>query len=413
MAETHRTHRLLDVVQTLPYPQRSGSDLRTWHLCRRLAEDFEVTMLSRTLAPLTGEQRRVCADARITLENLHIPRPGLATKVVKGLQFLFSRYPVSCAGWAFRSMRRRLGQLLDRGRFDLTMIESSMLAWYWPFILRGPGAHVLVLQNLEAELLQSQAALLPAGWRRALLLFDAWRLQRVQDSMVRTADCTILTSQLDRDLLLQRHPGIRTEVVRNGVDLEERPMLPFREGHKMLYVGSLRYPPNVDAVRHFATSILPLILKRHPAAVFEVIGRSPGSGLRDVASMPGVRLVGEVDDVVEHYRAARVCVVPLRVGGGTRLKIVEAMSCGRPVVSTAKGAEGLGATDGVELLLAEEPEAFALAIGRIFDGPALADGLVKRARAFVEANYDWDSIAEHCRAVCADIVAVSRRAPAR
>jgi glycosyltransferase involved in cell wall biosynthesis len=171
-----------------------------------------------------------------------------------------------------------------------------------------------------------------------------------------------------------------------------------------MFIGSMSYPPCIDAALYFCNEILPLIRRAVPGVSCHIVGRDPPSEVRRLTG-PGLVVTGRVPDVVPCYRESTVCVVPLRAGGGTRLKILEAMALGRPVVSTTIGCEGLDVVHGEHLLIADTPEAFATSTVRLVTQPALARSLCANARQLVEARYSWDPIANRLMEVYEGMVA--------
>jgi glycosyltransferase involved in cell wall biosynthesis len=226
---------------------------------------------------------------------------------------------------------------------------------------------------------------------RALLGLKAGLVERFETRLARRFDRVIAVSERERALLLAADPALWVAVVENGVDASAlTPLAEEPSSRELLFVGNLAYRPNADAVRWLAEAILPRVRADLPEARLRVVGRGASRGLQRLAEAHGVAFEGEVSDVRPHYRRALLAVVPLRAGGGTRLKVLEAMALGRPVVSTAIGCEGLPARDGEHVLLADSPEAFAAAVIRLAGDEALRARLRAAARRLVEERFDWD-----------------------
>ncbi len=217
------------------------------------------------------------------------------------------------------------------------------------------------------------------GWKR-LLLHDARRMSRMERDVFATADLVWVTSTVDLEKVRRLCPGARVDVAPNGVDCSSIRVLPAPSGKEILFVGSLDYFPNIDAVRFFAGEVMPIVLAQHPDAVFRVVGRNPGAQISALHAPPHVVIAGEADSLEPIYSRAAVCVVPIRAGGGTRIKILEAMAYGRPVVSNTLGAEGLDVEHGKHLFLADTPDAMARAIDRIISGSEDTSRVISCAR---------------------------------
>ena len=224
-----------------------------------------------------------------------------------------------------------------------------------------------------------------------------WRkLRREELGTYRDADGVYLCSADDERRLLDQIPGARTAVIPNAADVEyyrPRPTDPPPDGRTVVYFGLLSTVPNVDAVLHFVNDIWPRITAVHPEARCKIIGGQPPQSLLALAG-PQVELTGFVSDLRPHLAAAAAVVVPLRLGGGTRLKIVEAMAMGKAIVSTTLGAEGIEAVAGRDILLADEPAAFAAAVSQLLAEPSLSARIGQSARRLAVERYAWSGAAQ-------------------
>jgi glycosyltransferase involved in cell wall biosynthesis len=224
-----------------------------------------------------------------------------------------------------------------------------------------------------------------------------WRLLQGWDArLARRFDAVVTVSDLDRNRLLARWPGgaRRVAVIPNGVDTEAlQPLPPAPAPPTLLFVGTLGYEPNMDAAQFLATEIFPRVRAVCPAARLVIAGQHAAPSVLALAPLPQVSVQVNVADLRPLYQQAQVVVVPLRAGGGTRLKILEALALGRPVVSTTIGAEGLDLAAGAQLRLADSAEAFAQAVLDLLGDPAAAAALAERGRAAVAARYAWPLVA--------------------
>jgi glycosyltransferase involved in cell wall biosynthesis len=392
MTDPQRRLSLLHIAYLFPYPPRSGTDHRLWQICRHEARNADVTVLCRALRPLSEEIRRAERESNIHFNCLVLPRPRAVQKVTKGLRFLFSRYPVISAGWYFPEMRRAIRRSIE-ARPDIVVFEGTYNVLYWPQLKSFQGLKVLNLYDLETDRLRRQAAVMKPRLNR--LLHNAERrMSRIERVVCGTADLVWVTSMAELNKVSRLYPNTRAEIAPNGVDCSFMQVLPAPSGKEILFVGSLNNLPNIDAVSFFANKVMPLVLERHPDAVFKVVGCNPGAQILALHAPPHVVIAGEADSLEPYYSRAAVCVAPIRSGGGTRLKILEAMAFGRPVVSTTFGADGLDVENGRHLLLADSPHTMARIIGRVLAGEEDISGLIGRARELVETRYDWREIAQ-------------------
>ena len=212
-------------------------------------------------------------------------------------------------------------------------------------------------------------------------------------------DLVLAVSEADRDTFERLYPGALrapVHVVQTGVDTQYFSPLsatPARRAH-LVFTGSMDWLPNEDGMLYFVRDILPLVRQAEPGATLSIIGRAPTPAVRKLAEQHGVEVTGSVDDVRPHVAAGSVYVVPLRIGGGTRLKIFEAMGLGKAVVSTTIGAEGLPVTDGADIVIADEPAAFAAAVVRLIRDDAARTRIESAARRLVVEKYDWSAVAQ-------------------
>lgn len=386
-------YKALVVTSLMPYPPFDGGSLRTWHMCKHLSDKMDVTVFARSMTPPSSDVTQAASSRSLQFELTHVPRPSFPKKASRAFRLLVSRYPVQAGGYEFARQRKGLASLLARNDFDLIQIEPWIFS-YWPLIKATNALTVVSFHNIESELLLRQAKIEPSIGRRLLKRLDGKRMACIEASLFHESDLSIVTTERERVLLNERFPKARILVAPNGVDSEAIQLLPATNSKRILFVGTLDYDPNIDAVIHFVRAILPILRRRYPDISFQIVGSNPGPRVTCVDNEPNVQMLGFVSDLRPVYQEASICVAPLRAGGGSRLKILEAMAYGRPVVSTRLGCEGLLVESGRHLLLADEPEAFANAIGGILDDPKLGCTLVKNARRFVELAHGWKSIVE-------------------
>jgi glycosyltransferase involved in cell wall biosynthesis len=283
--------------------------------------------------------------------------------------------------------------------YDIIIIEHSVNAGLLSSLHpQHGGKTVLSMHNIGFmqyyRMYQYESRL----FRKLKLLLSWIPMRGWEPKIAARFDKTVSVSESDKNLLLSRNPNLDIAVVPNGVDTRIYCPFPLKGREKnIIIVGTMDYEPNVDGVLHFYDEIFPLIKKHQPHCTLTIVGKKPPSNIRRLSDEPGVTVQGDVDDVRPYYQKALVSVVPLRSGGGTRLKILEAMALGTPVVSTSVGCEGLDVENGRNILIADEPPDFAQRVTDLMTDKTLWDRIAREGRALVEESYDWGKISHHYR----------------
>ncbi|MGQ9928129.1 MAG: glycosyltransferase family 4 protein [Chloroflexaceae bacterium] len=387
-----------------PYPPRSGGALRIYHLLRGLAERHEVTLL--TFAPDAAAVAAL-APLRAVCGVISVPGPPRRSLLQRGVTMLTAATPDMGLRNQAPAYAEALSRMLAARRYDVVQAESIEMAGYL-MQARGLGP-LLALDEFNAEyVLQRRAAL--ADLRQGLALRPGalvagvyslvqWRkLARYERGALRAFDRLLVVSEQDRAALARLDPqhAHRLRVVPNGVDtahLRRGPVVGDFGPATLTFVGTLDYRPNLDALRWFVRDVLPRIRAQRPDARLLVVGRAAGRAARALADGEVVELVGEVADVRPYIDGAAVYVLPVRIGGGSRLKLLEALAMEAPVVSTSLGIEGTtGLRHETHLLIADRAETFAAAVVRLIADPDLGARLGAAGRAYVVAHYDWKVI---------------------
>jgi polysaccharide biosynthesis protein PslH len=368
-----------------PAPPTNGAKLRAWHLLRELTRRHDVTLLTfaepgEAEAPESAALRAMCGEVRVVPGNPHKPGAPLSWRAY------FGRMPRSYAQTFSPAMAAHLAAVAP-GVDALVAFEVGT-AIYLDAHPGTPG----VFDEAEISTLRDDVGRASSQidrWRRTL----TWRkYASFTARLVDSASRTTVVSEQERACLGRAGCDIsKVDIVPNGVAAEYLEVEAAARPDTLIYSGSVTYAPNLDAVSFMVSDILPLIQARRPGVAFTVTGNHAGVPLDHLAG-PGVTFAGFVPDIAATVATTAVCVVPLRHGGGTRLKILEAMALGTPVVATRKGAEGLDVEDGTHLLLADDPDDFARAVLTLLEQPALAKALVANARALVANRYTWPLI---------------------
>jgi len=379
------TLRVLVVSAQFPYPATSGFARRVLGLTRQLAARHDVTLLS--VAP-PGHDEHVARlrqefDVRVVEQGARSVR----AKRSRQLRSLASLEPYHAATLRSPALQSALDQLHAERRFDVVQLESSLLC-----SLTVPEGPALVLDehNVEYEVFQRVQDIERSPSRRLFNQLEHLRTRRFEQQAWRRAAACAVTSDRELVILAEHAPETPAAVVPNAADLDFfRPTGVEPEPATVVFNGVLDYRPNLDAAHQLVEEIWPLVVARCPQAQLTIVGRGPESDLAPLRR-PNVTVPGPVPDIRTELGRAAVVVVPVRMGGGTRLKVLEALAMGKALVSTTLGCEGVNVTNGEHLLIADAPEAFAGAVVDLFADGAARARLGAAGRARMEAEYSWD-----------------------
>jgi glycosyltransferase involved in cell wall biosynthesis len=384
--------RVVVIDEALPHPPDSGKRIRTWELLRRLASDFEIVFAFHQEGPIPEESRAAFVRAGIRLEPvarapLRKSGPRFAWDLARNVAM---RVPYMAMAHRTKALRERVAGVIGEGGTRLVHVEWTPLAVNVP--AGCPVPLVVSAHNVESEIWERYRENEAPGPRRAYVALQLRKVRALETDTLARASAVLAVSERDAERL-RAWTRAPVSIVPNGVDAAffapEPDAEPVRES--VLFVGALDWRPNQDGLLWFADHVLPRLRAIRPRVEPRVVGRSPPSWLVERLERAGIRVAGSVPDVRPHVARAATCIVPLRIGGGSRLKICEALAMGRPVVSTTVGAEGLDVDGGVSL--ADDAEAFAAAVARDLEDPAHARERTERGRAAVLARYTWDRIA--------------------
>jgi sugar transferase (PEP-CTERM/EpsH1 system associated) len=395
--------KILFLTPQIPYPPQKGTALRNWGLIEGLAPNHQVCLQSFR-APGQDEASLPLLEACEVVETM--PQPT-RTRFGRLRDMLLTPHPDMALRLASDAFAERLERWLARERFDIVQIEGIELAPYLEIVEAAENRPFVVFDDHNCEyLLQKRAFLtdlgIPARWPSAGYSFVQWRRLRGYEAHIcRRADHVLAVSDADASALRKlTHNQLDVTVIPNGIDTRAyQPTSSEADAPTLVFTGTMDFRPNVDAVLWFARQVLPHISAAVPDVRFIIVGQRPHRRLDPLRENPAVTLTGWVEDPRPYIAEATVYVAPLRMGGGTRLKLLEAMSMSKPMVATRLGAEGYPVTDGRELLLADTPTDFAAAVVSLLQAPARRTELGQVARAFVERRYDWRVIVPQVEAV--------------
>jgi len=386
--------RILWVKAGKLLPVDTGGKIRSYNILRHLANRHEVTFLS-----YYGGRKDSAYETDIEGEL-----PGTQTictgaldgnalaQSVDYLRRIFQPAPFAVSKFTHPGVRRAVESALNTNRFDVAVCDFLSASWNFPEFLALPT--LLFQHNVETALWHRMASTETNPIRRAAYRIEASKMARYEQRALGRFHHIIAVSENDRKQMLAMDPKSTITVVPTGVDTQKYPVAPPANANppRVVFTGSMDWEPNLDAVAFFCEDIFPRVRAEYPATVFQIVGRNPHPRVKQLAS-EHVEVTGTVPSVAEYLRDATVVVVPLRIGGGTRLKIFEAMAMGKALISTSIGAEGLDVQSGHDLILADDPIAFANAIVSLIRDASLRQQY-ERAAARLAAQYDWANIVQ-------------------
>lgn len=389
------------------WPPTSGGRTRSLKLINELSRRHEVTVVTThgddDDPQGLGDELRRCR--RVISFGYQVPKRGSRAFPLTVARSWLSGDPVDLWKWRVNDVRECVKGFMTSGQVDVCVADFLFAINNVPLKTATPV--VLFEHNVEYLIWKRLHDLDTVPWRKALLALE-WRKLRAREAAAcKNADLTIAVSEHDRDRLLALAPEAKVTWIPTGVDTDYfNVMSDCERPHHLAFSGSMDWHPNEDAVRYFLSEILPLVRVEIPDVSFSVVGRNPSAALADTATAAGATVTGTLDDIRPAIAEAALCVVPLRAGSGTRLKIFEAMSMGKAVVSTTVGAEGLDITPGEHYEVADGAKAFADSIVSLLKDRDRRHRMAAAARALVEDRYSWAQVARpfesHCQSVVDD-----------
>lgn len=384
--------RILFLSTRSPYPLISGHSLRTYHILKGAAEEHEVTLVTFVQHPEHELKRENLEHLRSFCTAVHpFPIPSDTSRVTLALTLLrnlISKLPFVAHKYDSPGMRKKIREIIAEERIDLVHVDLLPLAVYLDEFPALP--RILVNHNVESVRLHRWFRTERNPFKKAFLGYQWLKLRAFERQAMNRFDCCVTVSETDTRLL--RGMGVERPmmVVPNGTDTDffkpsGKPPTP----NSVLWFGHMDVHTNRDAVLYFWNDIYPLLRERKPDAVVSFVGTAPPAEIADASrNNPLVRAPGFVDDIRPYVDEAAVVIVPIRIGSGTRLKILDAMAMGKAIVSTSVGCEGLSVSHGENILVADEPAAFVEQIIRVLDDRVLSENLRNNALLLAE-RYDW------------------------
>ena len=387
--------RILWLSPYFPAPL-SGAGTRVYYLLKGLAESCEIDLISGEPAGDLPEGFKhavfdACRSVQLVPPTVHSRRH----KRYLQLRSLVSRHPAQY--WMFYSSRMQscIDEAVAMHEYDLVILEHSFMGYY----ARSRSiASVLDQHNVESEILLRSGARERSPLRRAYNRLEYLRYRSDERRVCAAADLILAASGRDREEMLSWGGMPTCLVIANGVDttyfapVEERGG--EAHGPSVVFTGTMNYSPNIEAVLFFASQIWPDVVARVPSATLEIVGQSPPPEVLALRRNPGINVTGFVPDVRPYLAGAGAVVAPLRIGGGTRLKILEAMAMGKPVVSTTLGCEGIEVQNGRHLMIADDAGDFADRVVGVLNDQEGYRRMGQEGRRLVEEQYDWGALSK-------------------
>ncbi|MBX3010554.1 MAG: glycosyltransferase [Caldilineaceae bacterium] len=399
--------RVAVVTPYLPWPADTGGKLRSYYLLRGLAQTAEVdlyTVCYGTPPPVDGLSA-FCRAVDVTV---------LQPPAVRWPQWqaLTQRLPRSVTHFRTDASMATIRQKL-MAPYDCLIADEVSMA---PYVLALPGhgqtATLVLRQKIDYLHYAEVAAHRPWNFAKLLDWQEARRLKQFEFATMPRFDGAVVCSTEDAAVVAQQGPHLAIDIIVNGADTAY--FVPMRQPDPdptLLLIGTMHYYPNIDAALHFFQTMHGPLRQAIPQLKVLIVGHQPPPEIQALAALPGVTVTGSVPDVRPYLARSWALAVPLRLGGGTRLKIVEAMASGVPVVSTTVGAQGLDATDGQQLLIADTPEAFVNQTVRLLRDAALRNQLAQQGQALVAAHYSWQGQGRRFAEFCAQMQQIKQARP--
>lgn len=383
--------KILFLEHLLPLPLDSGGKIKSYHTLKALSSRHEVRLLSYVR---TNEERKCMADLQSlckSFEAVPFKHSGLSnmanalSSLVLGKSFIIRRD--FC-----RKMHDCFQRAVDEFRPDVVHIDHLQMACFVEF--DGPYKTVLDQHNVEATIIRRVSETSESVPVRLYAKLEWPKLQGFELEACRKSSLVLTVSEEDKQEFQRQEPSLlNIQSLPIGVDLDYFHIVERRIGsHDILFLGTMYWPPNIDCVQYFHRDIFPLVQRRIPDCTFTISGQRPAQSVQAMVADPAVKVTGYVDDTRDVAAQCGVFVVPLRSGSGVRVKILNAMAMGLPIVSTSIGAEGIEVVSGEHILIADTAESFADAVVAVLTNKSLADRLSQNARKLACDKYSWPII---------------------
>ena len=390
--------KILAITSELPWPLNTGGHIRTYHILKSIAQNFDLTLVVPELpSDAPGVQQLQSVGVRVL--NVKVGPRSAPAEAKRALVAALKSEPYVMYHRHNRAeVRRAIQMALQKTNYDAVYLDHlDPYAFHDLF----PGQNIIVDLHNVYSLLAERVAEEHHGIRRWYLHREARLLAKIEKEVATQASGLMTVSQEEqKDFTALGNSNVH--LVANGVDCSSYFSLPLGRSHSapvLLYIGALSWQPNAQAAKYLAHEVIGKVRQGHPQAVLKLVGRDPDKSVLELGEIPGVEVHANVPDIGVYLAEASMLVVALDSGGGTRLKILEAFAAGLPVISTATGCEGIACEHGKHLWIAERKD-FSAAIDYLVTHPELATSLATHGRALVENQYDWSALGRYaCKAI--------------
>ncbi|MBA4313286.1 MAG: hypothetical protein C0417_11730 [Chlorobiaceae bacterium] len=380
--------RILHLMPYSPVPPTFGGALRVYHLLRLLARNHELTVLT-----FGNAQNKIELESHFgnQVKNIHFIEKHWTRKYkrIGQLYSLLGRHSFYYMMARHNQMQQKLDELFDRNKFDIALTEFPHTASYE---MNTDAVKIMDAHNVEYEIFRRMWLNARSPLRQLYYKSEYKKFYHEEMIAIRRQNSILVTSVNDKNILDREVPEVPKYVIPNGVDAEYfTPTDEKREPNSLVFTGTMSYVPNYDGLVYFLDTIFPIIQKTIPDIKIYIVGNNPPKNLLSRASN-NIVITGFVDDVRPYINRSSVYVVPLRMGSGTRLKVLEAMSMRIPIVTTSMGCEGINVVDNESVLIANEPESFAESVIKLLNNKNLRQTLTENGFELMKSKYEWSVI---------------------
>lgn len=385
---------LLIVARNCPYPSDNGEKVRVYNILKELSKKYGITLVYRRMFEYEKDSKEELLQFCDEVIDVYVPPPkSHFQRFIMICDILRRGYPLICAPYYFPAIATPLAEITKNQAFDAVQIEHSLLFPYLDSMhLKNGCLKLVTIHNIDFIRFKRLLEQIPLSLRKFFYYAVTGRLKSIELNSLKRFDYILTMSEKDNELFAYHGFKGRMISVPNGVDTEAiSPATSPTSKKNIVFVGSLDYEANRDGVLWFLKEIWPKVSSALPEARLILVGRNPSGEIRAHQSNR-ITATGTIEIVEPYYRHARVCIVPLRAGGGTRLKVLEGLAYGVPIVSTTVGCEGITVENKKNIIIADSPEDFANGIIKIFSNDNFWQSISLRGRSLVEERYSWKKV---------------------